>query len=102
MKEKTILKELKNRGWNMQFDAREKHLIKEIAEITEKQTFSEMQKIKVIDLENVNRLVVVHWVKPSKMGMKGTGRVIDQWNAHVELSLQDEGRTLKVFYGENK
>ena len=39
MKEKTILKELKNRGWNMQFDAREKHLIKEIAEITEtKQT----------------------------------------------------------------
>ena len=35
MKEKTILKELKNRGWNMQFDAREKHLIKEIAEITE-------------------------------------------------------------------
>ena len=63
---------------------------------------NEMQKLKVIDLENVNRLVVVHWVKPSKMGMKGTGRVIDQWNAHVELSLQDEGRTLKVFYGENK
>ena len=42
MKEKTILKELKARGWNMQFDAREKHLIKEIAEITEKQTFSEI------------------------------------------------------------
>ena len=35
MKEKIILKELKNRGWNMQFDAREKHLIKEVAEITE-------------------------------------------------------------------
>ena len=38
MKHKTLLKKLKENGWNMRFDAREQALIKDIAEITEKES----------------------------------------------------------------
>jgi hypothetical protein len=35
MKEKNILKRLRENGWNMKFDAREKALIEDISKITE-------------------------------------------------------------------
>ena len=37
MKHKTLLKRLKENGWNMKFDAREQALIEDIAEITEQE-----------------------------------------------------------------
>ena len=45
MKHKTLLKRLKETGWNMKFDAREQALIEDIAEITE-------QELKVNRAEN--------------------------------------------------
>ncbi len=52
MKHKILLKKLKKNGWNMQFDAREQALIKDIAEITEKESIPieppVMQKATVI------------------------------------------------------
>jgi len=38
MKHKVLLTKLKQNGWNMRFDAREQALIKDIAEITEKES----------------------------------------------------------------
>ncbi len=41
----------------------------------------------IIDTDKLTRLTVVF----------EEGRVIEQWNQRIELSVQDDGRTLKVF-----
>lgn len=43
-----------------------------------------------IDETKITRLVVVN---------KEIGRVIDLWNTTVKIDIQNEGRTLKIFYG---
>ena len=49
-------------------------------------------------LHGVTRLVVVNWSKDASLEKGDAGRVIDKWNCKVRLVLQDEGKTLKVFY----
>jgi hypothetical protein len=50
-------------------------------------TRQEINDIKAVDLSSVTRLIVVD----------ETGSVMDKWNlSNIRLSLQDEGRTLKV------
>ena len=45
MKHKTLLKRLKENGWNMKFDAREQALIEDIAEITEQELTGDRFKL---------------------------------------------------------
>lgn len=49
-------------------------------------------------LHDVTRLVVVNWSKDASLEKGDFGRIIDKWNCKVRLMLQDEGKTLKVFY----
>jgi hypothetical protein len=66
-------------------ELRERMAAERIAE--ESLTRQEVNGIKAIDLSSVTRLTVVD----------ETGSVMDKWNlSNIRLSLQDEGRTLKV------
>ncbi len=44
-----------------------------------------------MDTSKITRMTVVDW----RSG--GDGRVIEEWDISVELSVQDDGKTLKVF-----
>jgi len=51
-----------------------------------------MSKIK-IDTHKLTRIVVVR--DPG-------GRIIEDWNSNIAIEVQDDGRTLKVFYSKKK
>lgn len=44
----------------------------------------------VIDTSKLTRLTVVY----------NGERIIERWNSKIEISVQDEGRTLKIFYDD--
>lgn len=46
-----------------------------------------MRKVELIDFSNITRLEVIN----------ETGRVLSWWNISIVPSMQDDGRTLKLF-----
>ena len=53
-------------------------------------------------LTDVTRLVVVNWSEVDADNKDELGRIIDKWNVQVKLHLQDDGKTLKVFYNSKR
>lgn len=52
-------------------------------------------------LKDVTRLVVINWSK-TDLNKNDYGRIIDEWGVQVKLHLQDDGKTLKVFYDSKR
>jgi hypothetical protein len=48
-----------------------------------------MPKIAEVDTSKLTRLTVVN---------KEAGRIIEKWDVKIDVSIQDNGRTLKIFY----